>query len=102
MLTIEEIKKRIAPICERYGIRVAYLFGSYARGEATATSDVDLRIELGEPLGGFATATLYADLEDALGVPLDIMQTRQLSREFLGYIASDEVLVYGDKTQRAA
>lgn len=102
MLSIEEIKNRIAPICQKHALSAVYLFGSYARGEATAASDIDLRIELGTPLGGFATATLYAELEDALGVTLDIMQTHQLSAEFLAFIAPDEVLIYGDKTQRAA
>ena len=45
MLSIAAIRKRVAPICEKYPIRKAYLFGSYARGSATESSDVDLRIE---------------------------------------------------------
>ena len=33
--TLDEIKKRILPVIEKYGIPAMYLFGSYARGEAT-------------------------------------------------------------------
>ena len=33
--TLDEIKKRIIPVIEKYSIPAMYLFGSYARGEAT-------------------------------------------------------------------
>ena len=33
--TIEEIRRRIAPVAVRYHLKAVYLFGSYARGEAT-------------------------------------------------------------------
>lgn len=35
MLSIAAIQERIAPVCRKYPIRKAYLFGSYARGNAT-------------------------------------------------------------------
>lgn len=41
----EELKKRIAPVAKKYGIRAVYLFGSYARNEATEQSDVDILID---------------------------------------------------------
>lgn len=43
--TIDEIKAIAVPIAKRYGISALYLFGSYARGEATSSSDLDFRIE---------------------------------------------------------
>ena len=45
VFTIEEIKKRIEPIAKKYGLRAVYVFGSYARGEADAESDIDLLID---------------------------------------------------------
>ena len=45
LLTPEEIRLRLSPIFEKYHVRQAFLFGSYARGEATPESDVDLRID---------------------------------------------------------
>ena len=45
---IEEIAERVRPIAEKYNIDKVYLFGSYARGEATEESDVDLRIDYTE------------------------------------------------------
>ena len=40
--TIKEIKNIIKPIFNKYGINDIYLFGSYARGEAKASSDIDI------------------------------------------------------------
>ena len=40
--TIEEIKSKTERIFKNYNIEKAYLFGSYARGEANKDSDIDL------------------------------------------------------------
>lgn len=42
--TFDEIKQVIKPVLEKYNIKKAYLFGSYARGEATEKSDIDIMI----------------------------------------------------------
>lgn len=39
--TLEEIRSIAIPIARRYGVAALYLFGSYARGEATPGSDLD-------------------------------------------------------------
>ena len=44
---MNEIQAIIRPILQDYGVSRAYLFGSYARGEATGQSDIDLRIDGG-------------------------------------------------------
>lgn len=73
--TVEEIARRVAPVARQYGLPAVYLFGSYARGEASADSDIDLLVDLTGTgidslmkLGG-----LYNDLEEALGTSLDLV-----------------------------
>lgn len=73
--TVEEITARITPVAKKYGLPAVYLFGSYARGEADAGSDVDLLVDVSGTgidtllkLGG-----LYNDLEEALGVSIDLV-----------------------------
>ena len=34
--TLEQLREKITPIAEKYRIPAVYVFGSYARGEATA------------------------------------------------------------------
>ena len=45
---LDEIRSIANPIARRYNIAALYLFGSYARGEATAQSDLDFRVDRGK------------------------------------------------------
>ena len=56
---LEEIQAIVYPILRSHGVSRAYLFGSYARGEATGKSDIDLRIDAGKIKGMFALGALY-------------------------------------------
>ena len=40
--TIAELSRKIIPIAQKYNIPAVYIFGSYARNEATENSDVDV------------------------------------------------------------
>lgn len=61
MKTLDEIRNLIAPVLELYHVKSAYLFGSYARGEATETSDVDLLTD-GNKLTKRFQENLYRDM----------------------------------------
>lgn len=75
---IEEIAERVRPIAERYGISKVYLFGSYARGEATEESDVDLLVDADNIKSLFTLSGLCNDLENALQKELDLVTIRGL------------------------
>ena len=93
MLSIPRIRECIAPICKKYPIRKAYLFGSYARGNATEKSDVDLRIE-GDIKSFFMLGGIYSELSDALGTELDLLSRLPESEAFKENLKQDEVLLY--------
>ena len=92
--TIDEIRSIVAPIAAAHGVERIYLFGSYARGEATPISDIDLRVDKGQLKGLVALGALYADLEDGLGKKLDLLTTSSLDQKFLQHISSEEILIY--------
>lgn len=92
--TVDEIKSIVAPIAKAHNVSRVYLFGSYARGEANASSDVDLRVDKGKLRGLIALGALYADLEDGLGKELDLLTTGSLDPKFLQRIAKEEILIY--------
>lgn len=91
--TIPQLREIIAPLAESYGAERIYLFGSYARGDMTQDSDIDLRIDKGR-IRGFALAGLLVDLEDALGLPVDLLTTASLDERFLSAIKEEEVILY--------
>ena len=92
--TVEEIRQKIVPVVKKYGVERAYLFGSYARNEAKAKSDIDLRIDSGDIKGYFALCGLYNDLENTLKIKVDLLTTCALEEKFLKTIEKEEVLLY--------
>lgn len=72
MVSVEDIKRAVASVAAQYGLARAELFGSYARGEQTPDSDVDIVVELSRPLG-FKRAGLSAALQEILNVPVDVV-----------------------------
>ena len=91
--TISEIQAVVGPLAKKYGAQRVYLFGSYARGDMTDQSDIDLRIDKGA-IRGLAFAGLLGDLEDALGTRVDLVSTAGMDAHFLQEIQKDEVLLY--------
>lgn len=96
--TVHEITDRIKPILEKYGIKSAFIFGSYARGEASAESDIDLFIDASELKGLFALSALYDELYNALDKNIDLVTMNSLKYntdiEFVQNIRKESVLLY--------
>lgn len=93
--TIDEIRDKVIPLAKKYGVRRMWLFGSYARGEADAQSDVDFLVDGAKNLRGmFAYTRLIQDLEDELGCHVDLISEGISDKNFLAEIQKDEVLLY--------
>ena len=101
ILTIDEIREKIRPICEQYKIEKVWLFGSYARGEAREDSDVDLHIKAPKGIGLFGLGGLYADLEEALGKEIDLItRIPEEYKIFKKYVAREEISIYDSERER--
>jgi len=66
------LRQKRAEMAERFGVQSLALFGSVARDEATAKSDVDLLVEFNRPVGYFGLFALQDYLEQLLGCPVDL------------------------------
>ena len=62
------LRRELPYLKEEFKIKKIGIFGSYARGEQTEKSDVDILIELGPPFGFFK----FIELEDYLSEKLEI------------------------------
>ena len=47
IFTVEELRRKITPYANKYGVKTIGIFGSYARGDADEKSDVDVMIDCG-------------------------------------------------------
>lgn len=66
----------------RFAVRSLGIFGSVARDEARADSDVDLLVEFAKPVGLFEFVRLQAYLQELLGAKIDLVTEAALRPEF--------------------
>ena len=70
-MTLDELGKdkraAILAIAARHGVQRVRVFGSFARGDASADSDLDLLIEVGPRTPPWFPGGLLVDLEEELG-----------------------------------
>ena len=80
--TLEEIRSRTLPIIQKYHIPAMYLFGSYARGQATEDSDLDFLVDTtGTSLTSLLRlGALYCDLENAFEKRIDLITVRSIMK----------------------
>ena len=96
MLSIEEIKSYIIPVVEKYPIEKVILYGSYARGDASETSDVDLVVESGGKMRNRKIFALGGDLLDVLSVRVDVYDILEIANPSAMYenIQKEGVIIY--------
>ncbi len=78
---------------ERFGVRSLALFGSVARDEATADSDVDLLAEFERPVGLFELFALQDELESLLNCSVDVGTVDSLKPRIRAQVLEEAVYV---------
>ena len=93
------MQKVLAEYFKTQPVLKAWLFGSYARGEETPKSDVDIlfvpdRSE--QPFTLFTMGKIYMDLRNLLGKDVDLVTPYQLTdnEEFLKRVLNDAIKIY--------
>ena len=75
VISLNDIVKAVEPLREKYKIDAVYVFGSYARNEATAESDVDFLVEFAEnPTSLIHICGLRETLSELLKSDVDIVK----------------------------
>lgn len=78
VLKREDIRAMVMPLLDKYDMRSAHLFGSYARDDADENSDIDLLLE-GNP--GFRPLNVFGvaeDLHRVSGKQVDVFEISEL------------------------
>jgi predicted nucleotidyltransferase len=90
---ISNIRRRVVPVLKQHEIKRAALFGSFARGEQTTHSDLDLLVEFRRGKSLFDLVALKMDLETKTGRKVDLLTYRSLHRSIRDRILSEQVIL---------
>jgi len=95
ILTPEEIKKICVSVLSKYPVEYCYLFGSYAKGKATPSSDVDLLIYTN--VSGLKFYGLVEELREQLKKKVDVLDQKQIMNNFelVNEILKEGIKIYG-------
>ena len=95
ILTLDEIKTICKPVFKQYQIKEAYLFGSYARGEATPNSDIDIYYKANDNWDLLNDLSVFDDLKKALMKEVDLIEEGAIHDEkFFNIIKQDFIKIY--------
>jgi predicted nucleotidyltransferase len=105
--SLEQIKELVEPIAEKYKLNALWVFGSYARGEATDESDLDFLIDDSDSKA--KTFIGFMDISEELKLTcnkeIDLITTTSLYTprmekyfsKFMNYVTKERVLLYERK-----
>ena len=93
-MSVQSMQKIIAEYFKNQPVQQVWLFGSYARGEASVDSDVDLLIVPDAMVGLFKLSGMMLDLQDLLGLRVDLVTEKGLLSFARPSVERDKILVY--------
>ena len=95
ILELSDLKNVVSNVLAKYDVNFCYLFGSYAKGKAKETSDVDLIIDT--EITGLTFYGLAEDLRTALHKKVDLLKINQLdgNQALLRNVMKEGIKIYG-------
>jgi hypothetical protein len=91
--TLALLARHKGEVQRRFGVRSLALFGSRAREQARAGSDIDVLVEFDGPATSARYFGLQFYLEDLLGGPVDLVTNQALRAELRPFVERDAIHV---------
>ncbi|HEY1688504.1 MAG TPA: nucleotidyltransferase family protein [Solirubrobacteraceae bacterium] len=91
MRPLRERRAEILRCASEHGARNVRVFGSVARGDAQADSDIDLLVEMEPGRSLLDLVGLWQDLEDLLGTHVDVLSEGGVSPHLRDRIYADAI-----------
>jgi len=92
-LTLDSIKSKILPILKNSGVLRASLFGSVARGDDKADSDIDLLVELPKGKSLFDLVDLKLNLEETTRKKFDVLTFNSIHPLLRDIIEREQIVI---------
>ena len=87
----------IIEMCRNNDVSMIGIFGSTARGEASASSDLDLLIRFARPKSLLALVRLERSLSEVLGRKVDLLTESAISPYLKDRILNELMVIYGTR-----
>ena len=101
-MSTQMMQKTIADYFKTQPVLKAWLFGSFARGEETPRSDVDILFvpdRSGKPFTLFTHGGMLMDLQELLGRKVDLVEEGSLRPYAAESANRDKILIYERKSE---
>jgi predicted nucleotidyltransferase len=96
----KELTQEIIRVLKPHDPKLIAVFGSYARGEGSPSSDLDVLVHFEASLGLIKLVELQQELSDALGIPVDLVTRNSLKNPRLKeYVLKDVVTIFNEEGQ---
>jgi uncharacterized protein len=89
---LEKLRQFKPELQRKYPVSRLGVFGSYARGEATNESDIDIAVEISAPMG-LNLIAMADEIEELLGKKTDVVSKRSIKPKYLQRVEKDIVYV---------
>lgn len=95
VMTIDEIILIVKPLAEKYKIERIYLFGSYARNEASEDSDLDFLVYGGDQFRSVSIFSFAEEIRKQTQKNVDAFEIREINQDsdFYNKIIKERVLI---------
>ena len=89
-----ELTKILRDFSKQNGIEYMAVFGSFARGQATENSDIDILVRFEKPIGLLALIDLETKLSNLMNRKIDLVTVNELSPYIRDKVLEEAVAVY--------
>ena len=93
-MSYQAITQQIVDYFKTQPVVKAWIFGSYARGEQTENSDIDILIQPEQSVGLFKLSGMHLDLQDILHIDVDLVTVKGLLPFARKSADRDKILIY--------
>jgi predicted nucleotidyltransferase len=93
-MDIRTAKTILIPILRQYGATKISIFGSFARGEQTSDSDLDLLVDFADTKSLLTLVKIKRELSEAIGRDVDLLTEAAVSPYLIDTIRAEQQIIY--------
>ena len=90
----QDINNKIVSYLKKYDPLKIGIFGSYARGEETEQSDIDILVEFKKQITLFDLGEIKYDLTELLNRQVDIVTERAINKRIKEHVYKDLKIIF--------